>query len=63
MKFEREEDPGNYQAWNVSIAYWLLILLYLPAWLGTVAWWNYRNCRALNSSEQDGRGDGEKPSN
>jgi hypothetical protein len=32
------------------VAYWLLILGYLPLWLGSVAWWQRRKERLLKAS-------------
>ena len=35
--------------WEISIAHWLIILLYLIAWLTTITWWHRRQRRLLES--------------
>ena len=41
-------DHDQIRKWFV--AYWLLILAYLPLWLGGVAWWQRRKKRLLKAS-------------
>jgi len=35
---------------TVAIAYWFLILVYLPLWLGTLAGWQRRKARLIRAS-------------
>jgi hypothetical protein len=41
--------PGGGSATTVKVAYWFLIIVYLPLWLGVLAGWQRRKGRLLKS--------------
>jgi len=50
IRYSKVNLPGGNRFVTVSIAYWFLIIVYLPLWLGTVAWWVRRKARLLKTS-------------
>jgi hypothetical protein len=41
------EDPFDADNQPFTVAYWAVIILYLPAWLGSHLWWQRRTSRLL----------------
>ena len=42
VRYQHEDIDSLYLAHNLAIAWWFIILLYLLAWLGTIAWRHHR---------------------
>lgn len=49
-------DIGQRGGFNVYIAYWLLILIYLPLWLGSLRWWQRKKVARLEAPLPEGNG-------
>lgn len=49
IRHSRVNLPGGNRFMTVSIAYWFLILLYLPLWLGVAAGWQRHKVRLPRS--------------